>query len=316
MKQAVYNDLYNEDIKTRFLSERYSEVTAKGYRQIFGKTFSTESFLKKDLYDFSYSEIKEVLDGLGAKSTASLSKSKTIIKKYIDWAIYEGYRTSAIDMIDLFSKKDLKKSVNRVNKFIRNREELYQICDQIYNPQDACLIALLYEGVRGRTENESTFEELKNLKVEDVNVAKNMLRLTKNDRTNRPLVVHEKTMQIIKNAIDEEFYYQDNGNSVAPTAKRVLNKTQHVLRTVQREDSGEQISTQAINSKFKKIKIWADRPYLNPTVVYQSGQIDRLNALKNELGELTHTEFKKICQEWGLKEENFFNLQDMYGDYE
>src|SRR3972149_1000482 len=140
--------LYNPDRKNRFLDENYqNEDTKSTYASILMVASIYEDEKGKDLCDFSYSEIIDLMIGLQKKTQGSSSVARTIISKYIDWCITEEYSKTGINATKLLTKDDLQKYTNQVaqKKSYITRNRLYEITGELYNYIDKALVALLFE---------------------------------------------------------------------------------------------------------------------------------------------------------------------------
>lgn len=309
----------NPDRKKRFLDEEYpNESTRKTYGSLLKQLSKFEQDKNKDLCDFSYSDAVEVMIGLRKKTYNSSYVAHSIIIKYVDWCEEKGYSQTYVNSFKLLDKNDLKSythQIARKNSYI-TRERLYEITNDLYNYVDKALLVLLFEGVRGRTEKENTFEELRNIKATDIIEEINSIIVTRNNEDQRVIQVDKRTIDILLASINEEEYFKKNGEATGRFAKFPLKSTPYILRTldIERGDNGDdKISPTAINSKFKNIRSYLGLSFLNPTLVFQSGLLERCEAIEKQIGEpLEPIHFRQIFQELKLDDRQWFNLREMY----
>lgn len=311
------NELFNAEIKERFLSNYTNKSTRRNYRFILAKAKDLEEFFNQDLYSFSFNQFEELMRAFDAKTTKSLGNRRSIIKRYVNWAESQGYCPPNIGLKLLF-KEDLKKYINIVaqeNKYI-TREEMYKICDKLYNYQDKAIVVLPFEGVRGRSDIQHTYEEVRNLKPEDIDIKDNTLKLTRDNGDVRNIKVDERSIDILYNAALEQEYHKGNGESTGKFAIRPLADMPYVIRPIERSDSLERISPQAVNSKFYKIRYYLpEYQFLNFTILFQSGMIEKCIEKEKEKGKLQPEDYRNIYTRYGLKEENWYNLKENYTQY-
>lgn len=311
MKPNFYTELYNKEQKEKFLNERYSNLgTQKDYKLLFLKSYALESFHNKDLANFAHDQLSELWDLLNCKTFDSLYKYQTIVRKYMEWAISNGKRASALDMTDLFNKQRIRGKINKIAnqaQYIKSREEMYQICDQIYNKRDAALLVCFYEGLK--------IEHIQALKTKDCNWNKNQVTITYKDGRKRILEFNSKSMEILKDASEETTYHQDNGNSTYRLAIKELDKSDKLFKTVKRNDNKDSIANTAISSLFTKIGQWVDKPYLNPKNVIQSGILEKLSEIESKNGKLTPTDFRRVSDMYSLNPKSWAFIQDLWLTY-
>lgn len=307
----------NPDRKNRFLNEEYpNESTKKTYGSLLKQLSKFEQEKDKDLCDFSYSEAVEVMIGLRKKTLRSLDVAQTIIIKYVDWCGKEGY-SQTVNNFKLLNKDDLQNYTHQIAKRISyiTRDRLYEKVSDIYNYVDKALLVLLFEGVRGRTEKENTFEELRNLKMTDVIKEENLIIVTRNNGDQRVIQVDKRTIDILLSAIKEEEYHKKNGEATGWFAKYPLKKTPYILRTldIERGNGDDKISVSAINMKFKIIRNNLRLSFLNPTLVFQSGLLERCEVIEKQINRpLESIHYKQIFRDLKLDDRQWFTLREMY----
>ena len=103
-----------------------------------------------------------------------------------------------------------------------------EIVKKCINPQDAVVLQLLFEGVCG-----NRFSELLNLKMEDVNVDGNILKLNDEGEI-RYLVVSSQCIELIIKANNQKKYFVTNGNSEAKSTDFLLIESEYIIKKIKK----------------------------------------------------------------------------------
>ena len=316
----MYNSkLFNPERKNRFLSEEYpNKSTRLTYASLLVAVGKFELEKDKDVCDFSLSEAVELLIGLKKKTLKSLNVAQTIIIKYIDWCIEEKYSKTFINSFKMIDKEDLKKYTHKIaqkNSYI-DRERLYQIADQLYNYVDQAILVLIFEGVKGRSDIDHTFEELRNLKKRDLLPQSNVIIVTRDNGETRRIKVHEKTMDILLQASEETHYHKLNGEATGRFAIMPLKENEYVLRTLNVKNSeDDKITSGSIGTRFVKFREYTGFHFLNPTTIFKSGMLERCEEKEKELGELKNEDYRQMFRNVKLDDRGWFGLKEIYKVY-
>jgi integrase len=314
--------LYNPEIKERFISETYPDATQENTRITMAKRLAKfyyyeNDVLHKDLYDFTSDEILDLFAWYGAKSQNSTSSILTTITQYHRWAMANGYTNNNIDITKMISKTSLIGTIDKgaiEEQYIKDRDELYRLTKFCINAQDAAPICLLYEGVAGKTH-----EELVNLKKKDCDFENNKLILTKNDGSQREIIVDRRTMEIVKEAIQQKIYYKSN--NMAEVRARTLNlkDSEYVIRPGNFDlvlSKEGQITPQIINQRLKKIsQLYNARKlrFLRPKTILMSGLFEYIGKIEEKKNDqLSCSDFMKANKEYGLSEKIWSTTQQAY----
>lgn len=311
--------MYNPDRKNRFLNENYpNESTRATYKTTLASVKIFEEEKDKDICDFSLSEAVEVLIGLKKKTFKSLDVTQSILVKYIDWTIEEKYSKTFINSFKLIDKEDLQKYTHQIaqkNSYI-DREKLFDVVGQLYNNIDKAIPLLFFEGVKGRSKGEHTFEELRNLRFRDLIPELNTIIVTRDDNTDRPVSVDPRTMKILIAASQETEYYKLNGQATGRFAVMPLKDTEYILRMIDTErGDNTKITANGINTRFKKFREWTGVHFLSPTTIFQSGMLERCESKEKQVGELTVEHYKQLYRDVNLDPKGYSALKEMYETY-
>jgi hypothetical protein len=319
-------NLYNHEQKVRWLEETYrNDDTRQTNSSILISASKFEQDKVKDLCNFSYADVVELMIGLKRKSFQSLDVSQTIIVKYVDWCIQEGYSKTGINAFKLLTNKDLKKYTHQVaikNSYI-TRERLYEICNELYNYTDKAILVLLFEGIRGRTEIDNSYEEIRNLKPEDVMPEANAIRAIRNPDKDNPtgkkryVQVDKRSIDILLLAIQQTEYHKSNGKATGRFAIRPLKDNGYVIRTIDNnlDLKDDKIASASISTKFNKIRLYTGIHFLTPTLVFQSGLIEKIEEKEKEFGELKPEHYRQIYKDLELDERLWYKLKEIYEAY-
>ena len=289
--------MYNKELKERFITLKYAKSTQKMVSYLFQKTNSMEVQLNKDVYQFNNDEVAMLMNQLELGSTNSARSQSSYLKKYVAFCIQHGYLETKINLFDKYNSQNMDRYVNQIAKrkrFIKDEEELNKILNICKNPQDKVIIALLFEGVSG-----VHFEELVNLKKTDVEG--NLLILTRDDGTERILEVKDNTIKIIKDALDIDIYYPNNGKGTSSRREYMpIHDTGYVVRPTIHGDNNGKLNPIVINHRIKRIAEDYKNPHLNPRNIWISGMIQMAKELKAKLGrDLEKAEYEQINERFG-----------------
>ncbi len=190
---------YNQEVKERFLASR-TEATHGSYSRLFDNALPVERDMGKDLYELDITEIEQILNEMQVPTLASVRALVYLVRSYIDWAVAEGLtETNALDNTD---SKWAEQFIRKNTKLFITEEELTAIENSCANAQDAVIFRLLFEGVGG-----AQLSEITNLTKDGVDYRRKELRLINNKKIVRFLKVSDRCLDLIKSAIEQEYYW-------------------------------------------------------------------------------------------------------------
>jgi len=299
-----------------------------------------ESQVGKSVYNLSISELNEMFATLRNTSKRGAGKNKSILTNYIDFCVL---KKIVVHMENRAKYIDIEKFVSRqalLNKYIP-REKVKEYVDLLYNEQDQLLLWLLFIGVRGRTIENATMEEVINLTIDDVNFKENSLILRQNDGKFRMLFdVSDYILDLIRRTYNQDFYTENNGEMTANKKlngmprQTFINKIgeygayyhRHIFR-IPGKDKFEKFSPSILNSRMGKIQKICDNKYLTYTSLFNSGMIQMCMDIYKEKGEITDRDFDDICIRYNYgvpelaedstkKQSAYWHvLKDLFGQY-
>lgn len=298
-------ELYNEEFKNGFL-DAYKSSKTKGddekktstsYRYIFQKSFTTESQLGKDIYDFNDAELNTLLHSYNNGSVYVVSSTVSILRQYLDYCVSKGYiRVNLLQ--DLSGYDDFEKFVDKntqQNKYI-SREEFERIIDDCINAQDAYPIAMAYYGFKGEDCCEIT-----NLKTEHVNRIESSIYI---ENRNKTFDIDEFLMNIIIDAIEETEYKKNltDGATAPKTDSFVIFPNDYVMRVANCEDNSPAKGSN-IGARLKRVKTYTGNAYITITSIWYSGMLDKAREMYAEKGEMNKEDWIQIGEMYGVAAE-------------
>lgn len=266
--------------------------------------------LKKDkpLHEFNREDILQVIGELNPLSIQSAITQLSVIKKYIDFAIANGFLTTGINFATLIKTQDIERVVNMQAMDLKyiTKEEVIDITDSLDNAVDAAFITLLFEGVKGEQ-----LSEIVNLQKNDIDHENNMLELTDKDGNIRHKRVSTRTIGILQEASSQTEYLVrfDTSKRKLEFTKQLQNSN-YVIRTTGTKYNA-QTKYRTLLAKLRSIRSEIGNPYLTATSIWESGMINYAKEImeQNGLDNLTTKHYKEICRWAGKSEDMWFNTK-------
>jgi len=286
-----------------------------------------ENLIEKPIYNMSYIELKELLImQFRNSSEKTVLKNISILKTYIDYCINKNVVTHGENRLATFSSKDAKEFVNKqalINKYI-TKEQLIEYQNVLYNPQDQLLLELPFIGVRGRTVEDGTLEEIINLRMSDVDEENKMVTLTQNNGKHRILEVGTFTIELIKDVYEQKIYVENNGEEtnnprLSKPREIKINKVEDFVLRVPGLKKFTQITPNLLNSRMRRLQKYLDNNYISFTSIFMSGQLNMAMDIYKEKGEILKEDYIKICNRYNYGEDNpekyWFNVKSLFTQY-
>lgn len=296
------------DLKERFLHQ-YNEKTQYYMRYIIYADVLKiiEDKKNKDLYQFSRDELLQLIGELNPSSLQAAITQLSVIRKYISFAMANGYLTTGINFANLITQEDLSGFIN--NRAIElkhlTKEEITGIANTLNNSVDSAFIMLLFEGIKGESLN-----EIINLKREDVDFNNCILKLTDNGNI-RYRKVSEETINILQEASEQKDYLVivDTSKRSLEFTKR-LQDTDYIIRSTGVKGI-DPVKYRTLLAKLRTIKSEIGNPYLTVTSIWESGMINYAKELMGDKGitELNTEHYKEISKWAGRSEDLWFNTK-------
>jgi integrase len=301
MRNKIYDgDIYNKDIKTRFLNE-YEAETSSVYQRIFIRSYPLEEQLGRDLYDFNIKELSNLFFHLNPTTEAASKTNISLVSNYLDWAIQNGYRTTSINPIHYQLPDWANKFVDSSIVLYYSKDQIDEVIEKCVNPQDAVIISLLFEGVSG-----TELSEIRNLRPRDVNYENNTLNLTDEEGNQRTITVSDTCIRLIKEAIAQTEYLKRNGE-ISPNSKNTnpaakLLETGYVIKPAKtRVVHTEQVNQHLIYQRLRYLAECFEMEHLKKyNSIKRSGMIYMGKVLYEKYGVLEKEQYIQICEHFGV----------------
>jgi integrase len=295
----------DNELKQEYLKQKPT-ATAESDSFVLKATDEYEKLLRKSIYNMTYVELKElILMQFKNSSEKTVLKNVSILKTYIDFCINKNVVLHGENRLATFSSNDANDFVNKqafLGKY-HSKEQIREFQDLLYNEQDKLFLELLFQGVRGRTTEDGTLEEIINLRISDVNEEKKRLRLVQNNGNFRYLEVDEYTIELIKDTYKQDVYVENNGEMtdnirLSEPRKLKINKVEDYVLRVPSKNKYQIFTPNLINSRMRRIKIWLGENYLTATSIFESGMLNMALEIYKEKGEIQKDDYIKICQRY------------------
>lgn len=299
MSNVLYDDkMYNEKVKKEFMLN-YGEGTRKILERIFKISCPAEEDLGKDLFDFSREELRRLFYLFSATTEYSSKVNISWVRNYIDWAIEQGY-TRGPNPLDGVSNEWKQQFVVKAAKRFWTEDEINQIISKLVNAQDAVIVALLFNGVRGENNSEIT-----KLKKSDIDAENCMLTLTNKNGEKRKIKVSEQCIALCEKASRERVYDKRNGNPSQDVKSETVDliDNEYVVRSAKTrlihtgEADGNIVYRRlaAIDRELDGLGLF------NPTNIMNSGMLAMAKKLYEKNGKLGKEEYEEIFNQFNEK---------------
>lgn len=299
----ITNFQVDNEIKQEYLNTKPT-ATAEAEVFVLREFDNYENQIGKSVYNLNISELNEMFATLRNSSKRTAGKNRSILTNYIDFCVAKKIvphmenRAKYIDIEKFVSRQAL------LNKYIP-KEKVNEYVNLLYNEQDQLLLWLVFLGVRGRTVEEGTMEEILNLTIDDVNFLENTLKLKQNDGKFRLLDnVPDNVMELIKDTYEQRYYIENNGEMTnnarlnGEPRRMPINRTgefsRHIFLTPGK-NKFDRFSPSILNSRMVKIQKIVDNKYVTWTSLFNSGMLQMCFNIYEEKGEITDRDFDDVC---------------------
>lgn len=326
MKYTTIIFKWDNQLKEEYLSEKPTK-TAQSNAFVLRAADEYEFMAQKSIYNLSIVERDELIAmQFKNSSPATISKNVSILSGYIQFCITKGLVAHHENRFSLFTQQDANRFSNKQafrNKYV-TEEQLKKYIDLLYNNQDKLLLWLPFIGVRGRTEEGATLEEIINLQIDpkSEDVKNNKLLLVRNNSEGREITVDDFTMELVIDTYKAVEYIGNNGeetlNPKMPIKRNYVNHHKNYVFRCPGKNKFEQLTPALINSRMHRIQGWIDNKYLTMTSIYESGMIHLAKQIIAEKGEITIGDYIDIASKfaYGDKPERYvYNVKQLVDQY-
>jgi integrase len=288
-------ELYNVEVKNRYLQSYENEGTQNTIRNIFLNAADTERTLGKDLYNFSMEDLSDVFKNLSPKSLSVSNTSGRFIKQYISWCITHGYRDNNDNPLNGADKEWYSKFVNRKLKIHYSYEEFIDLLEDKYmlNGQDQAFLFLIFSGVLGEK-----FSELTELRYEDFDFDNKTVFIR---GRNLKLPLSEECLKYVEKAYNQQTYYVYNLKTKDFNEKELL-PSPYLFKNVKSPRSTENtpVGMSVLYNRLHSLKELLDISHLTPNAIRQSGMIYHAVLLFEKYGVLGYGQLAIIGEQYNF----------------
>ena len=275
------------DNKINFIKERgYKEESSiKKYLYVIlnENIVLAEKNKDKDLYDFSTSEIVDLINNTFITvKTGVKNQNFNIIKTYIDWAIERGLLVTGINPCDSITDNDFKISEKMAKNYYQTLDEFYDWLKKLKcSNVDKALITLVRYGVE--------IKETVKLQFKDINKKKKTI-VIRNNNDVKFLPIDDRFIEVMEKSkycseYDKTSYVQDSNYIVKQT----------------RKGRSERPEINSIRNRFNIISVSNGIARINPTMLKDNREYDLLLEIAEQNGQLITKDFKDIIQIFNYK---------------
>lgn len=284
-------EIYNLDIKKKFLDEYENDKTRSIYSYLFKKSFDLEDLMDIDLYKFNLKQIEKLLKEIDPITINVARSNGRIISAYINWSIKVGIWDKPNPLKDV-GNEWFGQFVNKEKKLFLTIEDIISMEKQLENAQDTVILYLIFEGVY-----REGLSELLNLKEDDIDFENNALNLEDDNGNKRTLKVSNQCIRLIKQAINETEYYGSNGKG--RTVKLVENE--FVIRSADTRSTIQgKANKHLIYRRISTISDYFNLPYLTAKNIQKSGMIKMGKDLLEQHGKLGKDQLYEIAERFAV----------------
>lgn len=282
-------DFTNYKKLNRFYDNKINFIKERGYKEessikkylyvILNENIAlAEKNKDKDLYDFSTSEIVDLINNTFITvKTGVKNQNFNIIKTYIDWAIERGLLVTGINPCDSITDNDFKISEKMAKNYYQTLDEFYDWLKELKcSNVDKALITLVRYGVE--------IKETVKLQFKDINKEEKTIVIRNNNNV-KFLPIDDRFIEVMEKSkycseYDKTSYVQDNDYIVKQT----------------RKGRSERPEINSIRNRFNIISVSNGIARINPTMLKDNRAYDLLLEIAKKNGELITKDFKKIVQ--------------------
>lgn len=316
MTKEINNDLFNAKVKEDYLSEMVenhsiSEATVTSYRRIFTITAEYENALKKDLNQFNFQEVETILYGFNSKHKNTVEGYARIISSYLKWSVRKGLTNE--NVLQDLKPTDFEKYVTEAEEYITEKQ-LRRYEDLTENYQDSALLRLYFLGVGGKN-----LSEIRYFEKTDIDFNNKILRLknvfeegnSDNDFepikfTERYLPVDDRTLYLLKGAMNQKVYMKKNGNishlknNVKPYMDLVDNKYVFRPSISNLQNWRSPIKKHVLFTRINQLAENLGIDYLTSKFLQRSGMIYYASQLVKD-GVLSYQDRQMVAEHYNVK---------------
>lgn len=272
------NAMYNEEIKSRYITEKENEVILPNKYLIsqFNYISEMESELEKDASNFTVYDIIEYYKICNFYSFESLQVLNSQLSMYTQWCLQENLVKDNQNHYLEITKDVMSGCINKaiLDKQIVDRDTVLKWVDELPNPKDQFIMLSLFE--YGKSKN---FADIVNAKITDIDG--NKLNL----QDGRIVVISDALKNIAYNSYSEHTYYSISGKGVKKMP--LIENEDRIVKDYPnaRNDVSEfQLGRKIYNSITRSLDYVGVLEWCSANSLSESGKLHMIKENARELG--------------------------------
>ena len=307
--------MYNEEQKRRFMNHKIKELVSEDDSLIkfyFKKVEPFENMYKKDVCNFTISEISDMYKFLNFISINTLINFNCQLSIYARWAMSQGLVTDNQDHFQMFDTEALLKLINPVlsKKKIMTREEVLNYVDQLLNPRDQYFLLGIFEFGSGPKNYNALFKA----KMNDINEDNKTIYYD-----NCTLHISDELLDICYECLKTNTYYYETDNLDGSKRTNTLYNIGNICKSFMLDPTDKSINRNVYTSIIKALKYLDIEHFISPKDFENSGKLHMIKTNANKLNisieEYLYTHKKEVEYQYRCSKINVKNWLFEYGDY-
>jgi hypothetical protein len=277
IRKRKYGELQKDiDLKEECLTsmkeiDKNSDGYVENTKVLFRRMGQWEIELNKDLYNFTQSEIEDLLFEMKIATKGDVNRIGSSLKKYLLLARSKKLGNMSLDIVNFFSDANLEKFVwkNKRSGRVINKKQLDDIVKNTINPRDKLFTRMSWMGSFSKN-----FKEFIELRKKDIDFENKTITTNTKIFENVP----DEIMFLIEETIDENEYYSISINKDKERSERVnpLIQNDYIFRPVDsRRNQHDYMTADAFRRLGCALKKWyiEDYPEISMYNIYRSGML-------------------------------------------
>lgn len=284
-------NLYNEEIKEKFLNTYDNEQTQKTIRNVFAKTYLIENTLDKDMYEMNIEDLGRCIANTEPHNVGVARSNGRFISQYISHCTEIGLRKSNLNPLKTIDLTWYNNFVDRNKKIYYSKSEFLELLGSMLNAQDQSFLILCWNGISGKS-----FSQLKDLKYSDINFETNEVYVKER---NVNIKIDQDFMPYLQKANDQDTYYTYNPETNEHNESLLL-PSPYLFKNLKSPRSRENVPVAAsvFYTRLTNIRNEFDLEYLTPNSLKMSGMVALSVELFKEHGVLRYEQFAEIGEKY------------------
>lgn len=289
--------MYNLEIKKEYIDTIDNEGSALVIEAALKRAEPTERMLNKDIYEMSAEELKMVIRDISPYSQTGVKNYLAYYRSYIDWATKRGYAKSNINLISLFTQKDLKELSSNVKRSNWTRDEVMELISSLVNQTDRALILALFEGIDGLRFSELGYLKEEDLDFDGIQYAATLTSDTSSGKIKkRKIEISKELFMMLILANKQTRYLANNGQSTAKNKEIEFMDSPYIFKLTKRTKSTRKIAinNRVIGNKFHLFRNIFAFDNFRPRDLIRSGMLYKAHEIYQQKGVFSKNEILAI----------------------